>query len=432
MNDLLAALEAALRLTRFDIGYGRQISVEEMREWRRNRLPGELPMLNNHEPIVPDGEIGPLLDRLDGAMSAYKNPKTGMIGYGLHGPLGGTFEASVRYLANELICAATLLGPERAIELLSGWIGGGPVGFESHATLPEVTVNGPLNEKDIIRITPMPSSTDEVVLPHPVSEVPHEISRNPWTLHFSNVAVLSIRCTSMPAFYCPKDYIEIEGELTLHPVDTKRRVADGLLPSPSVESFCEALSLAAGTCIRPHYTWRTFGETREFSRRMYVIPRYNALPHLRPTETVSKGHVTQAIDICWKLKRGGAVAKRLDQPINRWIRSKRPEASLADQFIELRIALESLYLTDGELGELSVRLASYGACHLGASHKERVEVFEKLREAYSTSSRATHRGEIKETSENKELLRDAQALCRRGILKRLDERKIASWAELVL
>ena len=124
----------------------------------------------------------------------------------------------------------------------------------------------------------------------------------------------------------------------------------------------------------------------------------------------------------------------LEVPITRWIKSKTDQL-LSDSFIDLRIALESLYLRDflNEYSqEMRFRLSLFGAWHLGSNAEDRTLIRKRLRDAYDAASGAVHSGMVEDTSENRELLAEAQALCRRGILKLLREGPPADWAALIL
>ena len=114
------------------------------------------------------------------------------------------------------------------------------------------------------------------------------------------------------------------------------------------------------------------------------------------------------------------------------MRSKR-QKGYVDKFIELRIALEALYLQGkGTRGEMGFRLANYGAWHLGADFAERRKYRTLLSRVYREASGAVHTAEVADTEANRELLSEAQDLCRMGILKRLDEGKAPDWDELIL
>ena len=117
--------------------------------------------------------------------------------------------------------------------------------------------------------------------------------------------------------------------------------------------------------------------------------------------------------------------------------SKDFEKSQVDSLIDLRIALESLYLQDflnEQSQEMRFRLALFGAWHLGVDFEERKKIRKRIRDAYDTASGAVHGGELENTPEIQELLLDAQDLCRRGILKVLREGYPSQerWGDLIL
>ena len=55
-----------------------------------------------------------------------------------------------------------------------------------------------------------------------------------------------------------------------------------------------------------------------------------------------------------------------------------------------------------------------------------------LRDAYHLGSKAVHASRFESSEETRKLLTDAQELCRKGILKRLDEDERPNWNELIL
>ena len=102
------------------------------------------------------------------------------------------------------------------------------------------------------------------------------------------------------------------------------------------------------------------------------------------------------------------------------MKSKNPADGLVDQFVDLRMAIESLFLQDfanENSQEMRFRLALFGAWFLGTDFQDRKLIRKTLRAAYDRASGAVHTGEIEFNTENHELLADAQDLCRRGILK---------------
>ena len=133
--------------------------------------------------------------------------------------------------------------------------------------------------------------------------------------------------------------------------------------------------------------------------------------------------------------------RKLRIAVGRWRRSKRPEARLEDSYIDLRIALEALYLKDFDderSQEMRFRLPLFGAWHLAENLEERRSIRKTLRTAYDMASKAVHGGEVLKAegadhyrSARVELTR-AQDLCRRGMLKLLREGPPNDWTDLVL
>ena len=118
--------------------------------------------------------------------------------------------------------------------------------------------------------------------------------------------------------------------------------------------------------------------------------------------------------------------------VTRWRNSIRPLTSLTSQFIELRIALESLFLTEPATQEMKFRLAVTGAWWLGKNPQERACICKTLRNAYDSASQAVHRGEVKANDTKTKLLAVAQSLCRTAILRVLREGTISDPTSLIL
>ena len=103
-----------------------------------------------------------------------------------------------------------------------------------------------------------------------------------------------------------------------------------------------------------------------------------------------------------------------------------------DLAIDLRIALESLFLDEGNNAELGFRLALRAAWYLGAEGHERTQIFDAIREAYNIGSKAVHTGEGYDDTIPANLAA-AQDICRMSILRRVSEGgKPPNWNEVVL
>ena len=152
-----------------------------------------------------------------------------------------------------------------------------------------------------------------------------------------------------------------------------------VLDGSSINEFCESLSLSYGSCVRCKETWRDYGELREFSG----LSSRGREPASVVEDKLPEASVTQReFEEAWKLhlqRKGRKGKDGLETAIGGWVSSKRPEASLQDQFIDLRIALEALYLDGSSRNEMSFRIATYGAWHQGGEAEERCRNDEALR-----------------------------------------------------
>ncbi len=156
---------------------------------------------------------------------------------------------------------------------------------------------------------------------------------------------------------------------------------------------------------------------------------YKFRSHVDRTK-VAQDNLSDALKIHHVRYGGGGPRENLELAMSRWIRSKRSGTAL-DKLIELWIALEALYEIGG-LNEKGFRIATYGAWHIGRNLKERRECRETLRKVYDDSSRAVHAGKLKHAERNPELVSSAQDICRKGILKRLEETERPKWDEIIL
>ena len=107
-----------------------------------------------------------------------------------------------------------------------------------------------------------------------------------------------------------------------------------------------------------------------------------------------------------------------------------------EQLIELRIALESILLSDdrGVVGEKRQRLAIRGAWFLGSSYAERKTHFDTLKALYDYASSVIHAGSPKEkkSAPLNQTIADAEGLCRHAILRIAKARTMPDWTDVVL
>ena len=125
------------------------------------------------------------------------------------------------------------------------------------------------------------------------------------------------------------------------------------------------------------------------------------------------------------------VFEKLRVPVQRWRRSRAARNGV-DLAIDLRIALESLFLDEGNNAERGFRLALRAAWYLGAEGHERTRIFKAIQAAYRIGSKAVNSGKGYDDMIPPELA-TAQDVCRMSILRRIsDGGKPPNWNMVVL
>ena len=200
-----------------------------------------------------------------------------------------------------------------------------------------------------------------------------------------------------------------------------------------LDRFCEALSLAANTYVNRNGQWMDYGDLTAFGFRKSGLSAGTLQLDTPALSTIRLDQRTlgRAWDIHRLRHRGAKNQNSVGTAIDRWMRSMNPRARFSDQFIELRIALEALFL-DGFRGELRFRLALHGALDLESTSARREACFRLLQKAYDLGSTAVHTGFVKQTEAHLKVLHDARDACREGILKRLARGSTPDWRQLVL
>ncbi len=410
----------------------RQFSADDLRNLRHrsewSEFSGSL-VARFVQPKVPEHLLTELTQQLQLLLDRYLEPKSDRIGNGLAHLMGGVQVPTIAAFARDLVRPAAILGSECVVDLLLGWIDGEPLRYREEALLSGATANQPLElTEEGIRIARLPDSLEELPdhLPTFISGIIAGGGSHNYNSFLGGVR-LSIDCEAEPALYKPSMSETGQGEI-------QRTCVKGRIPQLSLDRFCEALSLAGNHCIRRRARWINYGELEEFNTVTGTgVPHVETPSWTATTLSLSEEHLQEARKICLARypSEQTKLRPRLDIAISRWMQSKGP-AGLADKLIDLRIALEALYL-EGEAGEIRFRLATYGAWHLGTDAAKRGKYHKTLRDAYDLSSKAVHAGAVEDTPENQEKLTAAQDLCRQGILKRLSEEPPKpKWNELIM
>lgn len=355
------------------------------------------------------------------------------------GLVGYEQESKVRDFAKGLIWHAAALGPLHVVRILSDSMEGKSLPFRTSSLLLGFTVDQQLDLHNGVRVTPLPKSSD--ALP---DSLPLTISMSVKDL--LGRAVLSVDCSVCPALFHPRS-CRNENEVPQ---------THWALEEASRSTFYEALTLVCDSYVHSILSWSDFGELNIFPSEIYgyspvwvsVVDNRQHTGWVRNPRTgvttLSSGYAPVPVLSLEDLERAYKIHGVLDDlkkknprfgiAVDRWIRSKRSDQATKDGFIELRIALEALYL-DGNRGDLTFRLSTRGAWHLGRDATERVKIADTLKKFYGAASKVVHADVPKEKKKNREdldCLEDARKICRRGILKVVEQGKLPDWDKLIM
>ena len=471
MNDLEKLLGEAAEQTTFALT-GRQLSIGQFRELLERHLPNdkEAEDARGARVVLPDDLLARLSDCIREDFGEYVEQSTDRIGHafqiGGQWPLGEgsssttTHESSgivsfketspVEIFATALVRGAAVLGVDRAASLVMGCARGEPVPYETKSILNvEGILTEPLSPIRGIRVESLPLSTDQLTQYLPSL-------RNQSSAQYLGRMVLTVNHVATPPLFRPGD------EQTVH----GRRATQA--PEADADAVCQALALEIDAFIEVAFSWLHFGEFEAFRLSGGNSTWSTAKAKFRPTSyangSVRTDYATGVTTLTLhdpphlqtdsgRLKTAFvALAEptfdRLPIAASRWLRSKDTSSGLTDQFIDLRIALESLYLhdfTDEHSQEMGFRLALFGAWHLGTDFQERKRIRKTLREVYNKASKAVHTGDIDSAREkrrdknpmlrwreNQQLLFDAQDIVRRGLLTMFEKGPPRDWGNLIL
>ena len=397
---------------------------------------------------TPAAAAVPLEAELRSRFSNCIEPDTGLIGHGFridgggerlvrsfvsapwlgHVEVASPFDAFVQ----AAVRAAAILGHDEAARLLHGWARGAPLELRTTTVVSGLKVDERVSLECGAELTPLPLSTDE-------------LPRLPTTLGVRPADVLGLSLLSLPTLASPAVFAPpASGDEAI----VQSKMPDGV----DFGVLCDALSLDCDTWCAPGPCWSEAADTSALSER--TLASWG--PHgdrILPRGGVGRTFHPPTGDATLQVRQGDASLRRPDAkevdrlvealrgsddwlgiPMGRWKSSKHPNARLEDRYIDLRIALETLYLRDlGDKyrGELRFRLALTGAWHLGTGAAERERIRKALLDAYDAASGVVHAGVVPRKTPGS-TLSEGQALCRRGLLKLLEEGGPPNWSALLV
>ena len=423
MQILVEGLEACVRQSTFVSDRVGRIGWQDVRTLYRRRRWNDPAWWHVESATLEIGDehVSDLAAKLEPVLGEFRHAETGRIGNGLFLLMGGAGTWAYPTLfdyAKLLISGAVKLGAVRVVALLIGWAGGEPLRLRLSALLEGAGIDGAMNLEEGVNLDALPKSSSDLPASLPFFGVGATVT------DLIGGVVLSTDCAMSPALYVPTDE-EIQSFSNRR---GRFELASDKIPNMSFDSFCESMSVACNGFVDWFVQWRDYGDLGAFGFGQSGV-NFKFRSGLGGTKFTQE-HLEAARQIHHARHAGGKPRENLELAMRRWIRSKRSGTDL-DKLIELRIALEALYEIGG-LNEKGFRIATYAAWHLGKDFEERREYRETLRKVYDDSSRAVHGGKLKHAAKNQELVSGGQDICRKGILKRLEEPEKPKWEELIL
>ena len=429
-DDPVALLDEVLPLVRFQVyGFGRSVDLGTYRHGYAESqtfmgIQRRHPTWFVHAEVdvggVAEAQFARLVAAVRCLLGSHVDPGTSRVVCTAPTVMGGGMypRPDIHRFTRQIVRCAALAGSARTMELLRGWVQGKPIHYTQM-----IVLQGIHQDQERLDLQPgvrlMRLSRDDGLFKVIPEELAIKALDSIVDTALPGATVLCVDTTASPAIYKPSDAAHDVRDVARH----------SALQHPT-SRLLQALSLACENPVGAIHSWLSFD-----SELALLTGCRNPL-HSWPVRwaggsvALTQGHLDRARDLCDKLTR--QPSSELQVAVQRWMKSK-PLLDLVNDSIDIRIALESLFYQEGEITELSLRLALRGAWYLGNDKSQRVEYFKTLKKAYDACSKAVHTGSLKgKESTHRELLTDAQDLCRKAILKRLDTGGTPDWTKLVL
>ena len=201
--------------------------------------------------------------------------------------------------------------------------------------------------------------------------------------------------------------------------------------------FCQALSLACNSSVQIARKWwfsagdeifRPFpGGGMGYSPKLFGDSVEAGLSEIDEAKRLYEILVNQNSNTSSK------IGEKLHIPIDRWIKSKTSQTAV-DKIIDLGIALEALYLSEGTREQLTLQFRLRAAWYLGKGKEHRKRLMDEFKAIYDWRSAVVHTGKLPKKAKNvtQEFITNAQNLCRDSIMKILEDGKFPDWNDLIL
>ena len=438
----VAGEEGTIAFCEYKDGYAAALSQPYLKH--DGALPSHFLLAGVDGGRAPVDDLRGLVELLANALKANTDPQTGQVKF-LFPDLGMYYPAPTRpdptLFSEHVIRCAALHGIEETAELVQDIVDRKPL-----KCIRVIPLVGVALEEERIDIEPgayliQPDSVEDSL----ANGVPEELLITlPNLLHQANRP-----SWRKPVLLC----IEREEDPVLEqpgeePRDSKHRgsASSSVIEDPAASLFpshllVDAMSLTLGYPVdEMGYRWDCF-DVKYVSLTGYQLLFLGRAWH----DSSSRIHLKQEawshlVGLFGAIRARGAMPERLRIAFARWKESRRAQVEWGarpnvDAAIDLRVALETLFLDREDNGEYGFRLAVRGAWFLGDIF-DRYEAFETLRKAYGYGSQAVHRGTIRHRQKDNPaaVLSQAQDICRHAITRQIyaGELQGEQWKRLVL
>ena len=250
--------------------------------------------------------------------------------------------------AKGLIRAAAILGQDRATQLLDLWADGERRHYKICVVLAGGYVDEDIELEQGLRVYRLPVSADSLPISMPDSRS-DQVSR-----------ILGHTVLEVDAFTSPVFFVPIRGDDAYAPLHSRTALGE-----VSLETFFLALSLVCNRRVGLAWSWHDYDDASSFTAEVrgglagpgmstkVLSKSWSYEPSTGKTELTS--YVPPAPNLCesglrraWELR--SELQRRIDSDqrfqlsVSRWARAASPGVLNPDRVIDLRIALESLYL----------------------------------------------------------------------------------------
>ena len=457
MNQLDEILNVAVSQATFDVGniempregvsitYTQRpeecVTPQELRDMLESKDAGggeEYEKASRAHLYIPQETLSSLEGQVRAQLVDYIDPESDRIGHAF--PIGGSSESQHGYsgyvshgsrsidvwtspvesFVRALVKGAAVLGPGAIGSQLDRWLRKDePIRYRRAAIMNGIAFRDHLVPTAGIHIEPLPFALDEMPIHFPRSHTRADEN-------YLGRAVVYIDYVASPALF--NSTMVNPGP----PVTVKR------VSGVSFETVCQALSLACNHYVDTGFYWgyydvapglsMAYGGTRIAygTQRFKLWPAFSGVltsERFEEANTLTTAYGDLGLELSeTKLGHTIEAIHNLNSDssltaLSRWIKSKDDSQDVKDSLIDLRIALESLYLkdlgNDKYRGEMRFRLPLYGAWHLGEDFVDRKNIRKKLRDVYDEASSVVHGSSADDTAKRQKLLIEGQDLCRR-------------------